>query len=74
MAEVSLAWLVQQAGVASVIAGARNAQQLEANIRFLENPLSADVVDELTQATESLKQALGPNPDMWDDGDNARYR
>ena len=74
MADVSLAWLIQQPGIASVIAGARNAQQVQSNISFLEQPLSNDVVERLNAATQELKSTLGSNPDMWDGGDNSRYR
>ena len=74
MAAVALAWTIQQPGVASVIAGARNADQVRENIAFLQNPLSDDALQELDEATRSLKQLLGTNPDMWDGGVNSRYR
>ena len=73
MADVALAWTAQQAGVVSVIAGARNADQLHKNLSFMENPLSADNLAQLSEATEQLKQELGDNPDMWDGGENSRY-
>lgn len=74
MAEVALAWTIGQPGVASVIAGARNADQVRDNIGFLRNPLSDDVVRKLNMATHALKETLGSNPDMWDGGGNSRYR
>ena len=74
MAQVSLAWTVQQAGVTSVIAGARNAEQVASNLSFLDNPLTDDVINDLNDATETLKARLGDNPDMWDGGENSRYR
>ena len=74
MADVALAWTLQQPGVVSVIAGARNAAQLQENIRTVENPLSDDALQQLDEATEALTKALGPNPDMWDGGENSRYR
>ncbi|MFT5471281.1 MAG: aryl-alcohol dehydrogenase-like predicted oxidoreductase [Verrucomicrobiales bacterium] len=74
MADVALAWTIQQPGVVSVIAGARNDQQLLENVKVLENPLPADAVQKLGAATDALLAALGSNPDMWDGGENARYR
>ncbi len=74
MAEVALAWTIQQPGIASVIAGARNADQVRDNVNFLKNPLSDEVLRELDEATRTLKELLGTNPDMWDAGVNARYR
>ncbi|MEM7012691.1 MAG: aldo/keto reductase [Verrucomicrobiota bacterium] len=74
MTDLALAWTVQQQGVASVIAGARNAQQLQENVEMLGNPVSADLIESLNAATADLQAALGPNPDMWDGGENSRYR
>ncbi|MCA9192435.1 MAG: aldo/keto reductase [Planctomycetales bacterium] len=74
MAEIALAWIVQQSGIVSVIAGARNAQQLSDNVSFLERPLELQTLNELNAATEQLKSLLGSNPDMWDGGSNSRYR
>lgn len=74
MADLALAWTIQQQGVASVIAGARNANQVQANLKFLNNPLPVETLAELDNATNALKQILGDNPDMWDAGDHARYR
>lgn len=74
MAELSLAWICAQPGVAAVVAGARNAEQLTANLRFAEVPSEDETIRRVSGATQKLKDALGPNPDMWDAGPNARYR
>tara|TARA_Y100001934_G_scaffold243403_1_gene300027 strand:- start:17492 stop:18493 length:1002 start_codon:yes stop_codon:yes gene_type:complete len=74
MADVALAWTIQQEGITSVIAGARNEAQLRDNVARIGNPLSADAMNVLDDATEKLMEALGPNPDMWDGGENSRYR
>lgn len=73
MSDVALAWTIQQAGLVSVIAGARTAQQMQDNLRFLE-PLTPTTLSALNEATDELKQILGPNPDMWDSGTQSRYR
>ncbi len=74
MAQVALAWLLEQPGVATVIAGARNPAQIHANAAAAALKLPADVVAILTQATDPLKAALGPNPDMWQSDVNSRMR
>lgn len=74
MADVALAWIMQQPGIVSVIAGASNADQLRKNINAVESPLSDDTIEKLNAATADLKNALGANPDMWDGGENGRYR
>ncbi len=74
MAQVALAWLLEQPGVVTVIAGARNPAQIHANAAAAALKLPADVVAALTQATDPLKAALGPNPDMWQSDVNSRMR
>jgi aryl-alcohol dehydrogenase-like predicted oxidoreductase len=65
MAAVSLAWLRQQKGVATILIGARTPEELAWNLPSLELRLSDDVINALAAATEPVKQKLGSNPDMW---------
>ncbi len=74
MAEVALAWILQQPGVVSVIAGASNAGQLQKNVNAIKSTISDDAIAALNAATAELQHALGENPDMWDGGENSRYR
>ena len=74
MSDVALAWCLQQHGVSSVIAGASTPEQLTQNLACVEHPLSDATLRELQQATETLKQTLGPNPDMWQGSDASRFR
>lgn len=74
MADVALAWLAAQAGVASVIAGARRPDQVERNARGIGLKLDAAAIARLDTASEPIKRKLGPNIDMWDEGQDARAR
>jgi aryl-alcohol dehydrogenase-like predicted oxidoreductase len=65
LSDVAIAWVRQHPAVGSVIVGARTSQQLRENLRALEFDLSPEVLAELNDATDALKQQLGPNPDMW---------
>jgi aryl-alcohol dehydrogenase-like predicted oxidoreductase len=65
MANVALAWLLQQRGVTSVLAGARRPGQIRQTAQAVDLVLSPDIVDRLAQASKEVKQAIGPNPDMW---------
>jgi myo-inositol catabolism protein IolS len=65
MVQVTLAWLLTQPGVTSVIAGARSPDQIEQTAQAAGLELPADVTGELASVTEDLKRMLGPNPDMW---------
>ena len=62
---MSLAWLLGQDGVVSVIAGARRPGQVRANAAAGDVSLPADVARRLTEITDPLKAKLGPNADMW---------
>ena len=72
MAEVALAWLIRQPGIASVIVGARNREQMEQNARAMHLELSPDVTARLSKTTDTLKAIFGTNPDMWQT--DSRYR
>lgn len=65
MANVALAWLLAQPGVASVIAGARDPQQARRNARAGDLVLPPDALRALDDATRDLKAKLGPNADLW---------
>lgn len=65
MAGAAIAWLLAQAGVGSVLAGGRNAEQVRMNAAAADLSLSEDALQQLSAATEEVKAILGPNPDMW---------
>lgn len=68
LAELALRWLLDRepGAVASVIVGARDARQMERNMRAAGQPLSPEVLGALDMATEELKAAMGPNADLWE--------
>jgi len=72
MAKMAIAWLLHQAGVTSVIAGARTADQIGQNIQAVNLELPSEILAELNEATDALKHKLGPNPDMW--ASESRFR
>ncbi len=65
MADLSLAWLIHQQGVTSVLAGGRNSEQVRQNSVAADIELSSDIIQMLKDVTEPLKNKLGDNPDMW---------
>ena len=65
MARLALDWLLQRPGVTSVLVGARSPNQIKENARAADLALAPTAIHALTELTEDLKQALGPNPDMW---------
>lgn len=74
MADLSVAWLLAQPGISSVIVGARNPEQLHRNLGAADIRLDAACLAAVDAATTALKEALGPNPDMWESEANCRIR
>jgi aryl-alcohol dehydrogenase-like predicted oxidoreductase len=74
MSQVALAWLMHQPGVASVLVGARDAKQMAENAAAMHLALDEETLARLDAATAPLKAMFGTNPDMWQSGDNTRYR
>jgi len=72
LADLALAWPLSNPNVACVIGGATKPSQIERNIRAFKDPLRPELVKELNDATEKLKQAMGKNADLWQGGDNTR--
>ena len=62
---VSMAWLIAQDAVASVVVGGRNAAQAQANAKAGDLDLSPDVLTALDQATRKVKEYMGSNCDPW---------
>jgi aryl-alcohol dehydrogenase-like predicted oxidoreductase len=65
MADVAMAWLLHQPGVLAVLAGASRPEQVRRNVAAADLSLSAQILNELDQATRDLKHRLGPNLDPW---------
>jgi aryl-alcohol dehydrogenase-like predicted oxidoreductase len=65
MAQVALAWVAAQPGVASVLAGARNAAQARTNAAAGALTLDDDMLAVLDRSTARLKSILGANLDPW---------
>jgi len=65
MANVALAWVLQQPGVTAVLAGARRPDQIFDNVRAVDLELTDEVLNSLSDATAEVKKKLGPNADPW---------
>lgn len=65
MADVALAWLLARPAVTSVLAGARNPDQVRVNAAAADLNLSDEIFERLARATDALKERFGTNVDMW---------
>jgi len=65
LSDIAVAWPLHTAGVSCVIIGATKSEQVSSNAKAVNLKLDQKLVDELNAATEELKQAMGPNADLW---------
>ena len=65
LADLALAWPLANRAVTCVIAGATRPAQLEANVKAAGSALPPELVARLNAATDELKEAMGPNCDLW---------
>ena len=65
MTAASFGWAARQPMVSSVLAGARNVEQVEANAAIADIDFPSGFFDALTEASEELKEAFGAQVDMW---------
>jgi len=72
MAEVALGWVMANRTVACTLVGGRRPDQLLRNIAAAEKPLAPEVVSELNDITQPLRDAMGPNIDLWQGAERAR--
>ncbi|MFW5689322.1 MAG: aldo/keto reductase [Spirochaetota bacterium] len=72
--EVAILWVLAQEGVATTLAGSRNAGQAQSNAAVAEKALVPEHLRRLTVASEPLKEAMGPNPDMWQSESRVSHR
>ncbi len=72
MSQLAIAWCIAQPWMSSVIVGARNAEQVEANAAAAELDLSEDVMTRLDEITRPVLDKLGTNADYWQSGEESR--
>ena len=72
--DVAMTWLLAQPGVSSVIVGVRSPEQARDNARTADLSLDDAILEALNKASDSVKHALGRNPDLWEGEHKSRYR
>ena len=72
MAEVSIRWVLADAGVSSAVVSCRNLAQVEANVRAASRSLPAEMVERLKRVTGALARKLGPGFDYYENATHDR--
>ncbi|HOD93930.1 MAG TPA: aldo/keto reductase [Clostridia bacterium] len=65
LSAVAIAYDMHREGIVSVLAGARNTEQLKQNISAAELKLNKGIMDNLDECTDELFNLMGYNADMW---------
>jgi aryl-alcohol dehydrogenase-like predicted oxidoreductase len=74
MGDLSVAWLLHQPAVTSVLTGASTPEQVRANARCADIKLSPETLRALDEATAGLKRAMGSSLDLWEATPRSRIR
>ena len=72
MAEVSLAWVLQQPHMTMCLMGARNGDMLTSNLPAVKDKLDAATVAKLSAVTNDVKDKLGLNLDSYETLEHTR--
>lgn len=72
MPEIAIKWILDHSAITCALVGSRNAQQLEANVSAVREPLDKDVKAELDRITLPIKEKLGNHLDYYESAENDR--
>jgi len=73
MSDMATRWAIDS-GITCALVGARNARQLEENVRATGVSLTREIMKELDEATKDLKEKLGNNFDYYENKKDDRTR
>ena len=74
MQMIAVKWVLANSAITCALVGARNVQELEANVEAALEPLSKDVINKLNIATKPLMDILAPSFDYYESMANDRTR
>lgn len=66
MAELSIKWIIANRDITCTLVGSRSVEELNENVKTVNEPLESDILDELNQVTEKVKQILGNHIDYYE--------
>lgn len=72
VAQLSIAWVLANSGIASALIGSRNVSELEENLRAMEIRLSPGHVADINAASREVLDKLGNNPDYYENSKESR--
>jgi aryl-alcohol dehydrogenase-like predicted oxidoreductase len=74
MPELSIKWILANQAITCTLVGSRNREELEANVRTVNNVLDREIINKLDQITQPLKEKLGNHFDYYESALNDRTK
>jgi myo-inositol catabolism protein IolS len=72
MAEIAIKWILENPAITCTLVGSRNVNELEANVKAVQSPLSKEIKAELDQITIPVMEKLGNHFDYYESAENDR--
>lgn len=72
MPEIAVKWILANPAITCTLVGSRNIQELEANVKAIQEPLTKDVKAELDRLTLPVMSKLGNHFDYYESAANDR--
>jgi aryl-alcohol dehydrogenase-like predicted oxidoreductase len=69
---LALGWSMAETDVACTVSGVRNVAQLQDNTRAASDEMSEYLLEALNSATNELREAMGPYPDLYEAKEKSR--
>ena len=72
MPEIAVKWILENTAITCTLVGSRNVRELETNVRSVQDPLNADIKDQLDRITLPLMEKMGNHFDYYESAENDR--
>jgi myo-inositol catabolism protein IolS len=72
MAEIAIKWILENPAITCTLVGSRNVNELEANVKAVQSPLSKEIKAELDRITLPVMEKLGNHFDYYESAENDR--
>ena len=74
MPELAIKWILANPALTCTLVGSRNIQELESNVKAIQEPLHEDIKSELDRITFSVMDKLGNHFDYYESAVNDRTK
>jgi aryl-alcohol dehydrogenase-like predicted oxidoreductase len=72
MPEMAIKWILMNPAITCTLVGSRNIEELETNVKAVEETLSTEIKNQLDRVTLPLMKNLGNHFDYYESSENDR--